>query len=98
MEIKIKTHEDIFIEGEGTILYLVNFIVEDSLYDSNVEMWLANNEDHLKSQIREIYFLADDEEDVEDQQNLDSDLDDRWGLTILHREMGEMMLEFENVS
>ena len=38
------------------------------------------------------------EEDVEDQQNLDSDLDDRWGSTILHREMGEMMLEFENVS
>jgi len=98
MEIKIKTHEGIFIDGEGTILYLVNFLDVDSLYDSNVEMWLANNEDHLRSQIRETYFLADDEEDVEDQQNLDSELDDRWGSTILHREMGEMMLEFENVS
>jgi len=98
MEIKIKTHKDIFIEGEGAILYLVNFIVEDFLDDSNVEIWLANNEDHLKSQIRETYFLAGEEEDVEDQQNLDSDLDDRWGSSILHREMGEMMLEFENVS
>jgi len=98
MEIKIKTHKDIFIEGEGAILYLVNFIVEDFLDDSNVEIWLANNEVHLKSQIRETYFLAGEEEDVEDQQNLDSDLDDRWGSSILHREMGEMMLEFENVS
>ena len=96
MEIKIKTHKDIFIEGEGTILYLVNFIVEDSLYDSNVEMWLANNEPHLKSQIRETYFLSDEEEDEEDQKRLDSDLDDRWGSTILHREMGEMILEFFN--
>ena len=93
MEIKIKTHKDIFIEGEGTILYLVY-----EGFFSNVEMWLANNEDHLKSQIRETHFLSDEEEDEEDQKRLDSDLDDRWGSTILHREMGEMMLEFENVS
>lgn len=98
MEITIKTHDEIFIEGEGATLYLVNFIAEDSLYDSNVEMWLANNPDHLREQIREYYFLADYEEDVDEQQNLDSTLDDRWGITILFREMGELVLKFDKVT
>jgi hypothetical protein len=72
------------INGEGNLLYTVIFIDEDDHEDTNIELWKANDEDHLYEQVKE-EVVQSSEERMEN-----TIFDDSWGYTILHKFIGAL--------
>jgi hypothetical protein len=76
----------ISINGEGGKLWGVVNVDSDRSYDSTLQMWLADDEEHLKKQILE-EWLQDYEEGEWMWKETTDDFESAWGNRILPNEI-----------
>jgi hypothetical protein len=74
------------INGEGGKLWGVVNVDSDRSYDSTLQMWLADDEEHLKKQILE-EWLQDYEEGEWMWKETTDDFESAWGNRILPNEI-----------
>lgn len=84
------------IHGEGGQLWGIIIIDEDDSEDSTLELWRANDEDHLYEQFKvsRMGYQEDDEDDDDDDEEmtLEYRLDQDWGFTLLPQFIGNIEL------
>ena len=73
------------VSGKGNKLYVVTFIDTEDVEFSVVELWKANDDDHLYDQILEEMV----EDNILEEEMIKDDLDSKWGYSILIKEIGE---------
>jgi hypothetical protein len=76
----------ISINGEGIKLWGVVNVDSDRSYDSTLQMWLADDEEHLKKQILK-EWLQDYEEGEWMWEETTDDFESAWGNRILPNEI-----------
>ena len=74
------------INGEGAKLWGVITVDTDRYADSTLQMWLANDEDHLREQILE-EWLQDYEEDDWMKGEVEKQFEREWDVVILPKEI-----------
>ena len=73
------------ISGEGSKLWGVIHVDLDDTCDSGLSMWLANDETHLKEQVKEDW-LGEEEEDWLHEE-LEKNFEESWGYSVLPKEI-----------
>mgnify|MGYP001298306480 CR=1 FL=1 len=87
MNIKIK--KGIQINGEGNRLFVVVRVDQSDCEDTITELWLANDEEHLKEQVMIEYLGVETVEEAEDD-IAKFGFDEDWGFSILPTEIGKV--------
>lgn len=70
------------INGEGTRLWVLVRVDRDHYSDTSLQMWLANDEEHIKEQLLEEYLQDYDEGDWM-RREVEKDFDNDWKYSIL---------------
>ena len=73
------------IYGEGSKLWGVIHVDIDDACDSGLTMWLANDETHLKEQVKEDW--VDEEEEDWLREGLEKNFEESWGYSVLPKEI-----------
>ena len=84
--------DDKLVNGDvnAKTLFAVVVVDDEDTEDSRVELWRANDEDHLCSLVKATYVEEPDEDDDEPDP-IEQLFDDDWGIKILPEKIGTIL-------